>query len=236
MYAFDYWHKVKQQTWPPLTSSKYDEKHARCQYLCCVYWWMPRKLNTAGWEVPCCQTSWSCRSESVNIDPPGSYTPYLFNKLTDAAWCFYQALHIIKLLSLILLNVPVLWLPAVLISSSPQSLQAIKQLSVGEYKSTVTLLFGHVTEVNVWMNTFIFLILWRLQQLDKLHIDVKLNCNDEGNFQQDQLQLLNAYQTQRHTLMFAYMCKTLPDFVFCVMLSWQRWEQTSSSSPQFCLC
>lgn len=40
--------------------------------------------------------------------------------------------------------------------------------------------------------TFIFL---RFQQVDKLHIDVKLHGNNQGNLQQDQLQLLNACKT-----------------------------------------
>lgn len=49
-----------------------------------------------------------------------------------------------------------------------------------------------MSEGNVLMDTFFFLILWRFQQVDELHIDVNLHCNYEGNLQQDQLQLLNA--------------------------------------------
>lgn len=64
-------------------------------------------------------------------------------------------------------------------------MQVTKQLSVGEYKNIVNLLFGRVTEGNVCMDTFIFLILWRFQQVDELHINVKLHCNNEGNLQKD---------------------------------------------------
>lgn len=42
------------------------------------------------------------------------------------------------------------------------------------------------------MDTFIFLVLGRFQQLDKLNIDVKLHCNNQGDLQEDQLQLLYA--------------------------------------------
>ena len=71
----------------------------------------------------------------------------------------------------------------------------------------------------LWMDTFIFLILWRFQQFDKLHIDVKLHSNNQGNLQQDQLQLLNAWETQKHTSVFANTSKTLAHSVFGVMLS-----------------
>lgn len=57
---------------------------------------------------------------------------------------------------------------------------------------------GRQTEVNRWTDTFILLVLWRFLHLDKLHIDVKLHCNNKGNLQQHELQLLNTYQM--HTI------------------------------------
>lgn len=46
--------------------------------------------------------------------------------------------------------------------------------------------------------TFIFLIFWWFQQVDKFNIDVKLHCNDQGDLQQDQLQLLNTCEKKMH--------------------------------------
>lgn len=48
-------------------------------------------------------------------------------------------------------------------------------------------------------DTFVFLIFRRLQQLDKFNIDVKLHSNDQGDLQQDQLQLLNTCETKTHS-------------------------------------
>lgn len=46
-------------------------------------------------------------------------------------------------------------------------------------------------------DTFVVLIFGRFQQLDEFHTDVKLHGNDQGDLQQDQLQLLNTCETTK---------------------------------------
>lgn len=45
-----------------------------------------------------------------------------------------------------------------------------------------------------------FLVFRRFEQFDKLHIDVELHCNEQGDFQQHQLQLLNTCETRERKL------------------------------------
>lgn len=44
--------------------------------------------------------------------------------------------------------------------------------------------------------TSILLVFWRLEQLDKLHVDVELHCDNQGDLQQHQLQLPNTCDTR----------------------------------------
>lgn len=46
-------------------------------------------------------------------------------------------------------------------------------------------------------DTFVVLIFGRFQQLDEFNTDVKLHGNDQGDLQQDQLQLLNTWETRK---------------------------------------
>ncbi len=176
-------------TWTSLASSIYNEKLDQCQCLSPVYSLLSRKLNSAGWEVSCSLSSHGEKHRYKKTDPQSSHTGSLLQTgrcslKTRSLFTHYQTSqphHISCSSHLVSICINLLISPELADHKT-----TVEQVNV---KATVNLLFGQVT---VWMDTFIFLILRRLQQLDKLHIDVKLHSNNQGYLQEDQLQLLNA--------------------------------------------
>lgn len=47
--------------------------------------------------------------------------------------------------------------------------------------------------------TVLILLLWWLQQLNELHVDVDLHSQDQADFEQHQLQLADACRTRKQT-------------------------------------
>lgn len=148
------------------------------------------KWFSAGWQVPCCLTRRAAQCRAADWDSKYGSTWRPHRRKTDG---FSLCLH--------------------------------HHIDVSEYSTaylhlpkayTVSMLFGHVTRVNMWKNTSIFLDLWWFQQMVKLHVDVELNCDNESNLQQDQLQLLNAC---RHTYSYNIF------MLVYVLLSRHSWER-----------
>lgn len=213
MYAFERDNlEVKQCTPCPLTSSRHDEKPSTVPIFVLCLLVDVKEIKYCRMRSPSLpEPAKATGASRVNIDLPGSCAPCLLNKLADAAWCFCQALHIIKLL--ILLNAPALRLPAVLISSRLAAIRA----------PFICCLDVWLTWTCGWIPSFS----WSSGGSSSL-TNSTLMWNSTATMRATFSRIsCSCWMPNKHTHTDTHwclytQCTTLPDLVLCVLLSWHH--------------